>query len=137
MIRGVADTNVLVSAILAPAGPPAQILDLVLSRRITLIVNSLVLAEYEEVLKRREFGFGEKTVRDLLAFLELYAERAAPAPSGRQLPDPDDECFLSCALGGGAEFLVTGNKKHFPPVLCRPVKPVLPAEFLEAVKDKI
>ncbi|PYV41490.1 MAG: hypothetical protein DMG06_16930 [Acidobacteria bacterium] len=28
--------------------------------------------------------------------------------------DPDDNMFLECAQEAGADFLVTGNKRHFP-----------------------
>lgn len=28
--------------------------------------------------------------------------------------DPDDNHFLECAEAAGADYLVTGNKKHFP-----------------------
>jgi predicted nucleic acid-binding protein len=29
-------------------------------------------------------------------------------------PDPDDNKFLECAQAAGADYLVTGNKRHFP-----------------------
>lgn len=29
-------------------------------------------------------------------------------------PDPEDDKFIACALEGKADFLVTGNKRHFP-----------------------
>jgi uncharacterized protein len=28
--------------------------------------------------------------------------------------DPDDDCFLECAEAAQADFLITGNKRHFP-----------------------
>jgi len=28
--------------------------------------------------------------------------------------DPDDDIFLECAEAAGADYLVTGNRKHFP-----------------------
>ena len=28
--------------------------------------------------------------------------------------DPEDNKFLECAQAAGAEYLVTGNKRHFP-----------------------
>jgi predicted nucleic acid-binding protein len=32
----------------------------------------------------------------------------------RSAPDPDDDCFLECALAAEAEYIVTGNVRHFP-----------------------
>ena len=133
-MRVVVDTNVFVSAILSPTGLPAQILDLILSRRITLLISSSILAEYVDVLKRKEFSFNEKTIHNLLKMIALYSEKISPAVHKISLPDPDDIPFLACALGGKADFLITGNKKHFPAAACDPVKPLSPLEFFEKIK---
>jgi putative PIN family toxin of toxin-antitoxin system len=29
-------------------------------------------------------------------------------------PDPDDDIFLECAVAAKADYIVTGNLKHFP-----------------------
>jgi predicted nucleic acid-binding protein len=29
-------------------------------------------------------------------------------------PDPDDDVFLECAEAAHADYLITGNLKHFP-----------------------
>jgi hypothetical protein len=52
MKRVVLDTNVIVSAVLAPSGTQASVLLLALTGRIALYVSPSVLAEYEEVLRR-------------------------------------------------------------------------------------
>lgn len=134
-MRIVTDTNVLVSSILSPAGNPAQVLNLILSRRVVLLVSHPILSEYEEVLNRKEFSFPQKTVQELLHFIKTYAEAVIPAPLRIPLPDPDDLPFLACALDGKADFLITGNKRHFPPSLCRPIVPLSSTEFLEVLKD--
>jgi predicted nucleic acid-binding protein len=55
----------------------------------------------------------------------------AAAPLSIRLPDPDDQPFLEVALAARAEFLVTGNKKHFPQGDYGGVKIRAPGEFLE------
>jgi predicted nucleic acid-binding protein len=60
----------------------------------------------------------------------------ASSPLPRRLPDPDDEPFLAVALGGGAEYLITGNQTHYPPGLREGVAVVSPAEFLEAYRRR-
>ncbi len=129
-MKVVVDTNVLVSAILSPSGPPAQILDLILSRRIILLISHAILSEYSEVLNRKEFSFDIKLVSAFLHILMTYAEKVTASACSIHLPDPDDEPFLACAISGNADFLITGNKKHFPEASCHPIKPVSPAEFL-------
>jgi putative PIN family toxin of toxin-antitoxin system len=55
MIRVVLDTNIIVSALLQPLGPPAQLLVLALAGSIQLCVSGSVYAEYEEVISRPRF----------------------------------------------------------------------------------
>jgi len=52
MIRVVVDTNVLVSALLQPLGPPARVLLLARDKSIELCISAEIYAEYEEVLAR-------------------------------------------------------------------------------------
>jgi len=52
MSRVVLDSNVLVSALLAPAGTQATVLMLAFTGHVTLYVSTPVLAEYGEVLRR-------------------------------------------------------------------------------------
>ena len=135
MMRVVVDTNVFVSSILSPRNVPAQILDLILSRRMILLVSEAILEEYREVLRREEFSFNPETVQDLLRFIQTYAEKITLTPLKISLPDASDEVFLACAQQGKADFLITGNKRHFPPSLCRPVTVASPSEFLGLFKE--
>jgi len=48
----VLDTNILVSALLSPQGPPAAIYKMFLAETIMLAYNSDILDEYREVLFR-------------------------------------------------------------------------------------
>lgn len=52
MIRVVLDTNIIVSALLQPLGPPAQVLLMAVDGSIQLCVSASVFAEYEEVIRR-------------------------------------------------------------------------------------
>lgn len=55
MRRAVLDANVYVSALLAPAGGPAQILERWADGEFDVIVSPLLLAELERVLRRPKF----------------------------------------------------------------------------------
>src|ERR1035441_7132990 len=52
MIRVVLDTNIIVSALLQPLGPPAQVFVLAIGGSIQLCISGSVYAEYEEVISR-------------------------------------------------------------------------------------
>lgn len=126
----VVDTNVLISALLSSRSAPRVILNLFLARKLTWLVNDLILAEYREVLNRKEFGFHSAQVEDLLQFIETYATHVPCVPERISLPDPTDLAFLLCARQGKANALVTGNKKHFPFSVSKGFRVELPSEFL-------
>jgi predicted nucleic acid-binding protein len=47
-----------------------------------------------------------------------------------KLVDPSDEKFIACALAAKADFLITGNTKHFPQSF-RSVAIVTPRTFCD------
>ena len=128
-MRIVLDTNVLVSAFLKPASDAARVLRLVLQRDLEIVFNDHILAEYFEVLSRPRFGLDQRKVREVLDYLRSVGTVAPAVASSFRLPDPDDEPFVEAAVGGRAQFLVTGNKRHFPGRRCEGVKVVGPKEF--------
>jgi putative PIN family toxin of toxin-antitoxin system len=127
----VLDTNVLVAGLLSPFGTPAQVLQFILAGKIRLCIDVCILTEYRDVPARPKFDFDDEAVADLMEFIEQTAETAAPTPWGLELPDPADAMFLEVARAGQADYLVTGNLKHFPAGKRREVKVVTPAQFLD------
>lgn len=133
----VIDTNVLVSALISPAGKPASVLNLALAGQILPAADALIFAEYFDVLTRPKFGFPKEILSPLASSLRRFFQPVSPAPlpGGGLLPHPEDEKFLAVALGAGGVPLVTGNKKHFPESLLqkhgiRTVPVLTPDEFL-------
>ena len=113
-MRVVLDTNVLVSGLLSASGPPAWIVEAALAGELELALDMAIRQEYEDVVRRPEFGFSPGVVDDLLAAIDHFAfQVAAVPPCPAPLPDPDDEPFLAVA-GATGSTLVTGNLKHYP-----------------------
>ena len=134
----VLDTNILVSALLSPFGPPARVLDMLLSGDIRAAYDDRLMAEYREVLARAKFSFAPEDVATVLAYLEAAGERvtARPLPCVARplpcaLPDPDDLPFLEVAAQAEA-VLITGNTAHYPEAVRGEVKVVAPGEFVRA-----
>lgn len=127
----VLDTNILVSALLSPFGPPARVLDLVLSGNIRAAYDDRLLAEYREVLARPKFGFTPEEVAAVLAYLESDGERVAAPPLACELPDPDNLPFLEVAAQAKA-VLITGNTTHYPETARGGTQVVAPGEFIRA-----
>jgi len=114
-MRVVIDTNVMVSGVLNPYGPPGRIVNALLSEAITALHDDRILSEYREVLLRPMFSFRRTDVEVLLDFVESAGEHVSARPLSLVLPDPSDLPFLEVAASGHADGLITGNIKHFKP----------------------
>jgi uncharacterized protein len=130
-LRIVLDTNVLVSGLLTPHGPPGRMVDLLLAGEVTLIYDDRILSEDREVLERPRFDFDPGAVEDVLELFATEGEAVTAPPLAVELPDPDDLPFVEVAAAGRADALVTGNLRHYPEaVLPAGVRVVAVADFV-------
>ena len=113
-LRLVFDTNCLVSAATKPTSLQRTAFLLAVTKPARLYVSVPILEEYSEVLARPALGI-PKGVR--LQLLQLIKNRSYLTTPTRRLDvcsDPDDNIFLECADAARADYLITGNLKHFP-----------------------
>ncbi|CAN5902596.1 putative toxin-antitoxin system toxin component, PIN family [soil metagenome] len=130
-MRIVLDTNVLVSGLLSPGGPPGRIVDLVTALRVLVLHDDRILAEYREVLARPRLGIRTVEAAAVLDLVERDGILVSAPPLAIDLPDPDNLPFLEVAIAGRADALVTGNERHFVLSGREPPIPVTnPASFL-------
>ncbi len=122
MIRAVIDTNVLVSAMISPAGNEALLVMAINQGLVAPCLSREILEEYSDVLLRPRFGFPQDEIDDMLNLLRRHGHLLDPVPIARTSPDPDDDKFIACAIAGKVDFLVTGNKRHFPQIQPRECK---------------
>jgi putative PIN family toxin of toxin-antitoxin system len=137
--RGIAranrDTNVLVSGLLNPFGPPGRIVEMLIAGRLQALHDSRIIAEYREVLSRAELDLDPQDVGTVLEAIELGGEGIlASDPLRAALPDPDDLPFLEVATAGRADALVTGSVRYFPPRERRGTTVLTPREMLERMQ---
>ncbi|MDD5543149.1 MAG: putative toxin-antitoxin system toxin component, PIN family [Acidobacteriia bacterium] len=114
MITVVLDTNIVVSAFLNEDGLEAAVLDLALNRRLSLILSEPILDEYTRVLHRRKLGLDPKKINHALTQIRHIARMVKPTKAVSASKDDPDNRFLECAEASSADFLVTGNTRHFP-----------------------
>jgi len=126
----VIDTNVLISALLTPEGTCGAILRAVLTGQITLLLDVRIISEYESVTARKKFNFNQKQTKIICDHLYECAEKVLAKPLCLQLPDVHDLMFYEVGLSGQADYLVTGNSKHFPKKVCNDVSIISPVDFV-------
>ena len=131
----VIDTNVFVSALLSKHSDTATVLVLraLLGGLITPLYHPDILEEYDEVLHRKKFSFGEKDIQLIFDTIRQYGIEVDPAPTGEILPDEDDQIFYEVTMEKRDEDAhhVTGNLKHYPPRRFI----VTPAEMLAVLEE--
>ena len=114
-MRVVLDTNVVVSGLLKPAGNERRVLRLVLAGRgITILISSPIITEYEAVLSRPRFKLQPSEITQTLQALRAAADWIEPNVTVTIVKDESDNRFLECAVAGQADYIVTGNVRHFP-----------------------
>ena len=128
-MRVVLDSNVVVSACLSPQGASATIVELALLGYFSLCVSEEVLTEYKEVLARPKFSRQLERIKTVLEGIGEISEMTVPHQRLTLSPDEEDNRLLECALAAKVDFLVTGNRKHFPEHVGN-AQIVSPREFL-------
>ena len=128
-VYAVFDTNILVSALLSrkPDTAVVRALEVLLSGEVAPLYNDEILTEYNNVLRREQFGFPEEMVCRIVNQIKKDGIPSGRIHSDESFPDPDDAVFYEVALSKDDAFLVTGNTRHFPqtPIV------VTPLEFLK------
>lgn len=76
--------------------------------------SDTILSEYRDVLCRAKFHFPIAQVLILLNSIQYNELYVIPKAQGINVSDSDDQCFYDTAKTAKAQWLITGNKKHFP-----------------------
>jgi putative PIN family toxin of toxin-antitoxin system len=108
------DTNLIISGAITPHGIPNRILRALERRAFTLVAAPEIGAEVRDVLHRpkiqERYRPAPAIVQAVLAALRAAEVRPLPLDA---LPihcrDRKDDHLLACALGGEADYLVTGD----------------------------
>jgi uncharacterized protein len=113
-MRVVLDTNILISACWTRGGLEDRAVNLVLKGTLIACASDEVLAEYRDVLSRKKFEAVQVRASDLLRSLEAHVFKVKPVVKITAASDEDDNRFLECAFAAHAEYIITGNLKHYP-----------------------
>ena len=114
-MRVVLDTNVIVSALNFP-GNERLVLELALRGRFEFYLSRFILGEVAGVLTRKLGWDHERAVRATSALQKaatiVEPPRLAEVPEGGHAGNR----ILECAVAAGADYLITGDRRHLLPI---------------------
>lgn len=117
-MRLVLDTNVLVSGLLFPGGPPSRLVKAWRAGAFDLVTSDFVLDELQRTWRRLAHRL-KVPPNDMADFLDTIGVRAEllridadmlARAGAAGLRDPNDLPILAMLIGSAADFLVTGDK---------------------------
>jgi len=113
-LRLVIDTNVIVSAAIMPEGLQRTVVNIALAKPCRFYVSESILEEYKKVIARPHLKIDRSSRRRLLDLIADRSHLVEPTRLPVVTSDPDDNKFVECADAARADYLLTGNQRHFP-----------------------
>ena len=114
-MRVILDTNVLLGALISPHGPPDAIYRAWRAARFELVTSTVQLDELRRasrypklktILPAHRVGTMVNNMQRAIVLTQL-----PPLPDSIEVNDPNDAFLLAMALGGEADYLVTGDRR--------------------------
>jgi putative PIN family toxin of toxin-antitoxin system len=132
LLRLVIDTNVVASAALKPEGLQRTVVLLAMTKPARWYVSDPIVSEYATVLARPELKIRRSMRQQLVQLIKNHTRVVTPSRVPQVTSDPDDNIFVECADAGRADYLVTGNQRHFPK-FWKNTKIISSSEFLSVI----
>ena len=134
MLKLIIDTNVLVSSLIQRSYPFVIVDYVLMKRQIELCISDDLLNEYIDVLNRiKFFKYPDYEVRSkiLLSDIKKFGIKYSPSVKIDIIKDEADNRLLDLAETCNADYLITGNAKHFLMKKYKNTKIGSPKEFWE------
>lgn len=108
-MKVVFDTNILVSALVFPGGRADIALRRIIEEKDQLLLSKPILNELLGILARK-FSRDAEELAHVAVFLSDLSVVVKPRRKFAVLADEPDNRILECAVTGGADVIVTGDK---------------------------
>ena len=131
-MKVVFDTNILVSALVFPGGRADIALRRIIEEKDRLLLSKPILDELLGILARK-FSRDAEELAHVAVYLSDLSVVVKPRRRFAVLADEPDNRILECAVTGGAEAIVTGDKALLALKNFRKVKLLSLRNYLEEV----
>ncbi len=114
-MKVVPDTNIIVSAWIS-GGAERAFLNNARMGHFSLVIPQVVVEELRSVMPRKFYWSSQQVEHSVTDFVEV-GELVWTLTKLNVIPDEDaDNQILACAVEHGADYLVTGDRKHLLPL---------------------
>ncbi len=141
-LRVLIDTNLLISSAIVAKSPPDKLIRLWLKKAFFLLTSKEQIEEIKDVAQRgklKSFPLFSKRIAEMLESVEFISELIEPISEENlsiRSRDPEDNFILAAALGGKADYLISGDEDllvlNGSPALGK-LKIIKAKEFLELI----
>jgi len=134
-MKVVLDTNLLISAFIAPNGELAQVVKLLQSEGFHLLLSADVFTEIERVLRyprlRTLYHYTDAQIDAFVDGIRCIAVWVEETESLAAVQTTETENrFIALAVAGSARYIVTGDKRHLLTIRrYQSIEIVSPTEF--------
>lgn len=137
-MRVVIDTNVLISAVIKPKSRMGLIIQRLHQSEYTLVFSPEMLEELVEVYSRpkiqQKYHLDQEALNTIVGVIVTRGDSIVPTTDVNICRDPDDDMLLSLALGGHADYIVSGDGDLLSLSPFRGIPIIKPAEFLNILE---
>jgi predicted nucleic acid-binding protein len=88
------------------------------------------------VLRRPRLKLSPAAVASSLAVIRNISRLVKPTRRLAEAADETDNRFLECAVSAGADYIITGNTRHFPSRF-ESIRIVTPREFFDLIAPEL
>lgn len=131
-MKVVLDTNILVSGIFFPSGPPRQILLHWERGKLDLVILNEIFDEYSRTTEDIRVHYPDTDIAKTLNLVLFNSEICEPEPLAQPVcKDLKDDKFIACAIAGKAKIIVSGDKHLLAVSGYQGVEIIRPKAFME------
>ena len=130
-MRVVFDTNVWISGLVFK-GEVRKVLQRALDEEFQAVISIPLLRELEKVLSSPKIGYSPSVVAATLQQVQSLCLLVHPTQKIQAIHrDPEDNRVLECALEGGADLIVSGDKHLLSLKTFQDIPILTPTQFLK------